>query len=60
LLPELKKNLAGYRFASDQMLQMTEHRVLEGLSKDGLFHVFDAWGKRCDKCINVDGGYVEK
>ena len=34
--------------------------ALRLVSCDGLRHTFDAWLRRCHKCIKVKGSYVEK
>ena len=60
LFPALKKNLAGCRFDSDSDVKLNVEGVLKMLSKNGLFHVFEQWSERCDKCILREGDYVEK
>lgn len=60
LFPELKKNLAGQKFVSDPALKGAVEGILKRVSKNGLFHVFESWVSRCEKCIEIEGGYVEK
>lgn len=60
LFPKLKKQLAGLRFVSDQEVKSQTEGVLQELSKNGLMEAFEAWSKRCDKCIEMQGSYVEK
>jgi hypothetical protein len=45
------------RFAAEEA-ETEERKWLRQESKDAAS--FDALVKRCDKCINVGGGYVEK
>lgn len=58
--PQIKKELAGQRFDTETALQIAVQGVLGRLADGGLLHVFETWSKRCDKCIQVSGDYVEK
>ena len=60
LFPELKKMLAGIAYDDEEDLFSTVQGCLKQLSKDGLYHPFEDWVKRCYKCIVQGGGYVEK
>jgi hypothetical protein len=48
------------RFADDEEVQTEVRKWLRQQSKNFYAAGFDSLVKRCDKCINVDGGYVEK
>jgi hypothetical protein len=50
----------GIRFADDEEVKTEERKWLRQQSKNFSAPGFDALVKRCDKCINVGGGYVEK
>ena len=60
LFPELKKCLAGHRYESDQSLITAVQGFLKDMSKEGFLFVMEQWQKRLEKCIKVDGNYVEK
>jgi hypothetical protein len=47
-------------FADDEVVETEVLKWLRQQSKDLYAAGFDALVKRWDKCINVDGGYVEK
>jgi hypothetical protein len=53
-------SLSGQRFTENEKVEMEARKWLRQQSKD--FHAagFDALVKSWDKCISVDGGYVEK
>jgi hypothetical protein len=48
------------RFADDEEVETEERKCLRQQSKYFYAVGFDALVKRCDKCVNVIGGYVEK
>jgi hypothetical protein len=51
----------GKRFADDEEVEMEVRKWLRQQSKRLLYAAgLDALVKRWDKCISVDGGYVEK
>jgi hypothetical protein len=50
----------GKRFIDDEEVEMDARKWLRQQSKDFYTADFGAMVKRWDKCINVDGGYVEK
>ncbi len=43
--PQIKKNLAGYRFGSQTELEVAVQGVLRQLSENGLLFVFEDWAK---------------
>ena len=59
LFPELKNHIRGRRFESDDQLNAAVTGALKVISKDGLWHVFESWQKRWDKCIEAEGQYFE-
>jgi hypothetical protein len=58
LFGPLRNHLDGRRFADDEV-ETEVQNFLSQQSKD-FYAGFDALVKRWDKCISVDGGYVEK
>lgn len=59
LFPELKNQLRGQRFQSDDEVNDAVTGVLKVLSKNGLWHYFEAWQNRWNKCIDSQGMYFE-
>jgi histone-lysine N-methyltransferase SETMAR len=59
LISPLKNLLCGKRFA-DEKVETEVRKWLRQRSKGFYAAGFDALVKRWDKCISVDGGYVEK
>jgi hypothetical protein len=57
--PLKKEYLGGRSFAHDEKVEKVR-KWLRRESKDFYAPGFDALVKRWDKCISVDGGYVEK
>jgi hypothetical protein len=53
-------HLGDKHFADDEEDETEVRKWLRQKSKDYYATGFDALVKRLDKCINVDGGYVEK
>jgi hypothetical protein len=56
----VKNHLGGKRFADDEEVQTEVRKWLRQQSENFYAAGFDALVKRWDKCINIDGGYVEK
>jgi hypothetical protein len=50
----------GKHFADDEEVETEVRKWLRQQSKDFYAVACDALVKRWDKCINVDGGYVER
>ena len=59
LFPKLKKELAGITMTQEEFKNKWEG-VLRTLSKDDFARAFTRWLERCEKCIRINGGYVEK
>jgi [histone H3]-lysine36 N-dimethyltransferase SETMAR len=59
LFPELKKYLRGNRYGSDEEVNSAVTSALKVISKDGLWHVFEKWQNRWNKCIEAEGHYFE-
>jgi hypothetical protein len=51
---------SGKRFADDEEVETEVRKWLRQQSEDLHAAGFDSLIKRCDKCMNVGGGYVEK
>jgi hypothetical protein len=52
--------MGGKRFADDEEVETEVRKWLRQQWKDYYAAGFDALAERWDKCIIVDGGYVEK
>jgi hypothetical protein len=55
-----KNHRGGKCFADDEEVETEVRKWLRQQSKHFYAAGFDALAKRWEKCINVDGGYVEK
>jgi histone-lysine N-methyltransferase SETMAR len=60
LFPVLKDRLAGSKHKTVTEVQTAVQGVLAEITKGGLLFVFEKWVARLDKCIRVEGDYVEK
>jgi len=59
LFPKLKRELAGITMTQEEFKKKWEG-VLRTLSKDDYARAFTRWLERCEKCIRINGDYVEK
>jgi histone-lysine N-methyltransferase SETMAR len=59
LFPTLKRELAGQTLSLDEFKTKWEG-VVRTLTKDDFARAFERWLERCEKCIRIGGGYVEK
>ena len=60
VFPEVKSQLRGIRFASNQELTVAAKRIVSSFDADWYRDTFDKWISRHIKCIRVGGDYVEK
>jgi histone-lysine N-methyltransferase SETMAR len=60
LFPELKFFLAGQRFSSNQEANAAVEGYFEDLTKNHYRDGIMALEHRWNKCISLNGGYVEK
>ena len=60
LFKNLKKHLRGKRFASDEELEEAVEEYFAGLPKQFFSEGMGQLEKRWNKCISVEGSYVEK
>ena len=51
--------LKGRRFDSEQDAGKALEAVLKEMPKDGFSRVFQAWQRRWDKCILLNGEYIK-
>jgi len=58
--PTLKRQLRERKFSSDDEVRNAMAAVLKGMLQNILFHVFESFIKRCNKCIQYEGRYFEK
>jgi histone-lysine N-methyltransferase SETMAR len=56
---KVKNLLIGKKFASSDELLHEISQILEAIGRDGLDAVFAGWEKRLQKCITIDGEYVD-
>jgi hypothetical protein len=59
LFPMLKRELEGQTLSLDEFKTKWEG-VVRMLTKDDFARAFERWLERCEKCIPIGGGYVEK
>lgn len=57
--PKLKAELAGTRI-TDSSVRTVWERVTNSLTKEDFVAAFEKWEDRWDKCVKVNGDYVEK
>jgi len=60
LFPNLKRHLKGTRFATDEELKTATEQWLDSQDKQFFSHGIEQLRKRYDKCIALQGDYVEK
>lgn len=60
LFPEVKKQLRGQRFESQEDAVREFVRAVNDVTKETYSDVFRKWFNRMDKCIQAKGGYFEK
>ena len=60
LFPELKKQLRGWHFETENAAILLMNEVLEVIPKDGFQDCFEKWFTRMKHCIDVGGHYFEK
>ncbi len=59
LFPTLKRELAGLSVTLDEFKTKWEG-VVRTLTEDDFARAFERWLHRCEKCIRIGDGYVEK
>jgi histone-lysine N-methyltransferase SETMAR len=59
LFPSVKRELAGKTLTQDTLKKEWEGAVRTILAAD-FATVFRRWYKRCEKCVNIAGGYIKK
>lgn len=60
LFSNLKRELRGKRFGSDEEMKAAVQEHFEGQSKEYFFNGLKALYKKCKKCIELEGDYIEK
>lgn len=60
LFPELKKNLGGTQFKTDEEVQNAVVSFLRGQAAEFYDSGLKKWVPRMQKCIERNGDYVEK
>jgi hypothetical protein len=59
LFPRLKIKLKGRRFDSKEVIEAESHVVLNTLAEYDFQDAFKKWQKRWERCICVEGDYLE-
>jgi hypothetical protein len=59
LFPKVKKELAGLTLMRESFKEDWEG-VVRTLSAEDFSEAFRQWIRRCKKCVEIGGGYVEK
>jgi hypothetical protein len=59
LSPTLKRELAGLSMSLEEF-KMKWEGVVRMLTEDNFARAFERWQHRCEKCVRISGGYVEK
>jgi len=59
LFPRVKRELAGKNL-TQETFKNTWEGVLKTINKDDFAAAFSSWYRRCEKCVDIGGGYVEK
>lgn len=60
VFPELKAQLRGTRFGSVHELNTASQRIVSSFDEQWFVDTFDKWIKRHEKCVLVNGDYIEK
>ncbi|CAK1593061.1 unnamed protein product [Parnassius mnemosyne] len=60
LFPNLKKHLGGQRFSTNDEVKAAVDAYFDSKEESFFFNGLNAWKGRWQKCIEVDGDYVEK
>ena len=60
LFPDMKKQLCGLVFADNEETTAAVLNVLEGFETPFFKEGLKALEKRCEKCVRLNGYYVEK
>ena len=60
LFKDLKRPLRGRRFSNNNELWNAADTAMQYLQKNGLLFVFEKWIFRMQKCIELEGYYIEK
>jgi len=59
LYPQAKMELKGRRFQTTIAAIKALEAILKVLAKEGFEHVFKEWQRRWDKCVALNGDYLE-
>jgi histone-lysine N-methyltransferase SETMAR len=59
LFPTVKRELAGISMTQKEFKNKWEG-VIRSISKDDFTRAFQRWLERCEKCVRINGSYVEK
>ncbi|CAK1583556.1 unnamed protein product [Parnassius mnemosyne] len=60
LFPNLKKHLGGQRFSTNDEVKAAVDAYFDSKEESFFFNGLNAWKGRWQKCIKLDGDYVEK
>jgi len=59
LFPKIKSALKGTRFESEDTVKAKATQLLNSLTQDDLWHCFQQWKIRMERCRDREGDYIE-
>ena len=60
VFPELKRQLRGIKFETVEELVKSTQIIVSSFNEDWYRDIYDKWVMRHEKCVKLNGGYVEK
>lgn len=60
IFPFIKSQLRGVRFEDSDELKYATRTIVSKIDSKWYSDVFDSWLRRCEKCLQCKGDYVEK
>ena len=60
VFPVVKEQLRGLRFDCNQELKTATRKIVQEFDSKWYEDTYDMWVRRCEKCLRVNGDYVEK
>lgn len=60
VFPFIKSQLRGIKFETSDELKYATRSIVSKINNEWYSDVFDSWLKRCEKCLQCRGDYVEK
>ena len=60
VFPELKRQLRGIKFETVKELVKSTQIIVSSFTEDWYRDIYDKWVMCHEKCVKLNGGYVEK